>query len=148
MSNHLKNAASPYLLQHSEKPVNRYSQCDEAYMFLLSKQNKITDKIIKVVGEGYYEKTMEAFCFLPCRAAFDRRSFSAFDTKRYADIRHADQAEARSAGLAVSGRLDYPVYSHGDSIVLGYHIGKNKPFRYHRILASAYIQLLLVNNLF
>lgn len=31
MSNHLKNVSSPYLLQHSENPVNRYPWCDEAF---------------------------------------------------------------------------------------------------------------------
>lgn len=31
MSNQLKNAASPYLLQHAENPVNWYPWCDEAF---------------------------------------------------------------------------------------------------------------------
>ena len=31
MSNHLKNATSPYLLQHAENPVNWYPWCDEAF---------------------------------------------------------------------------------------------------------------------
>ncbi len=31
MSNHLKNAVSPYLLQHSENPVNWYPWCDEVF---------------------------------------------------------------------------------------------------------------------
>lgn len=31
MQNHLKNETSPYLLQHSENPVNWYPWCDEAF---------------------------------------------------------------------------------------------------------------------
>lgn len=31
MSNHLKNSVSPYLLQHSENPVDWYSWCSEAF---------------------------------------------------------------------------------------------------------------------
>lgn len=31
MSNHLKNATSPYLLQHADNPVNWYPWCDEAF---------------------------------------------------------------------------------------------------------------------
>ena len=31
MSNHLKNATSPYLLQHAENPVDWYPWCDEAF---------------------------------------------------------------------------------------------------------------------
>ncbi|MDE6087676.1 MAG: thioredoxin domain-containing protein, partial [Oscillospiraceae bacterium] len=31
MSNHLKNSASPYLLQHAENPVNWYPWCEEAF---------------------------------------------------------------------------------------------------------------------
>ena len=31
MSNHLKNTVSPYLLQHSENPVDWYPWCDEAF---------------------------------------------------------------------------------------------------------------------
>ena len=32
MSNHLKNAVSPYLLQHAENPVDWYSWCEEAFV--------------------------------------------------------------------------------------------------------------------
>ena len=32
MSNHLKNSASPYLLQHAENPVNWYPWCEEAFL--------------------------------------------------------------------------------------------------------------------
>ena len=31
MSNHLKNATSPYLLQHAENPVDWYPWCEEAF---------------------------------------------------------------------------------------------------------------------
>ncbi len=32
MSNHLKNAVSPYLLQHTENPVDWYPWCEEAFV--------------------------------------------------------------------------------------------------------------------
>ncbi len=31
MSNHLKDTASPYLLQHAENPVDWYPWCEEAF---------------------------------------------------------------------------------------------------------------------
>lgn len=31
MSNHLKNATSPYLLQHAENPVDWYPWCKQAF---------------------------------------------------------------------------------------------------------------------
>ncbi len=41
MSNHLKNTTSPYLLQHSENPVNWFSWCEEAFV-----KAKLEDKPI------------------------------------------------------------------------------------------------------
>lgn len=41
MSNHLKNATSPYLLQHAENPVNWYPWCEEAFNKAKSKDKPI-----------------------------------------------------------------------------------------------------------
>lgn len=40
MSNHLKNATSPYLLQHAENPVDWYPWCKQAF----EKQNQKTNR--------------------------------------------------------------------------------------------------------
>lgn len=58
MSNQLKNETSPYLLQHSENPVNWYPWCDEAFEKAKSEDKPIFLSIGYSNGQCRYFQTV------------------------------------------------------------------------------------------
>lgn len=78
MSNLLKSAASPYLLQHADNPVNWYPWCEEAFM-----KAKSEDKPI-FLSIGY---STCHWCHVMAHESFENDKISQILNKHFVSIK-------------------------------------------------------------